>query len=193
VKAPSSRELICVDLRGMRAALVEQARARGVSPSEFLRAALADSLKSASCVVPAAPDNSSQACKARSRLSLRMSGEDRRAILASAREAGLTPGAFVAGLVAGVPVLTSGASQGEHLAALVASNAAMASLARNLGGLKSLFRQGSIEAAQEYRAMLDDVARKVRGHLQHVSAVLADLRPGRASTTAARSSGGQGV
>jgi hypothetical protein len=45
--------------------------------------------------------------------------------------AGLTPGAFVAGLVAGVSVLTSGTSRGEHLAALVASNAQMTSLARN--------------------------------------------------------------
>ena len=33
MKAPSSRELICVDLRGMKAAVVEHARARGVTPS----------------------------------------------------------------------------------------------------------------------------------------------------------------
>jgi len=97
VTAPSSRELICVDLCGMRAALVEQARARGVSPSEFLRTALADALKSGGCSVRAAP-GSCPATKARMRLSLRMSSEDRGAILADARKAGLKPGAFVAGL-----------------------------------------------------------------------------------------------
>jgi len=107
VKAPSPRELICVDLRGMRAALVEQARARGVSPSEFLRTALADALRAGGFEV-ARPDNSSQSPKARIRLSLRMSAEDRRATLVAARKAALTPGAYVAGLVAGVPMLTSG-------------------------------------------------------------------------------------
>ena len=193
MKAPSSRELICVDLRGMKAALVEQARARGVSPSEFLRAALADSLQSASCVVAAAPDNSCQAGKARTRLSLRMSVEDRSAVLAAARQAALTPGDFVTGLVAGVPVLTSGGSRGEHLAALVASNAAITTLARNLGHLTSLFRQSSIQAAQQYRAMLDEMAREVREHVQCVSAVLAALRPARASKPVTRWAGGQYV
>jgi hypothetical protein len=193
VRAPSSRELICVDLRGMKAALVEHARARGVSPSEFLRATLGEALTSGGWTAAAAPDDLSQAPRARVRLSLRMSVEDRQAVLASARQAGLTPGDYVAGLVAGVPALTSGASRGEHLAALVASNAAMATLARNLGQLTSLSRQGSARAAHENLAITDNVALEVREHVQHVSAVLADLRPGRASTTTPRSSGGQRV
>ena len=115
------------------------------------------------------------------------------AVLARARQAGLTPGAFVASLVAGVPVLTSGQSRGEHLAALVASNAEMATLARKVGQLASLFRQGSTQAAHEYRAMLDGVAHEVREHIRRVSAVLADLRPGRASKSATRLPGGQDV
>jgi hypothetical protein len=177
----------------MKAALVEQARARGMSPSEFFRAALADALTSGGCAVAVVSGDVSGAPKARIRLSLRMSVEHRQAVLASARRAGLTAGDYVAGLVAGVPVLTSGSSRGEHLAALVASNAAMATLARNLGQLTRLFRQGSARAAHEYLAMSDNVALKVGEHVQHVSAVLADLRPGRASTTTARLSGGQRV
>ena len=192
MKAPSSRELICVDLCGMRAALVEQARARGVSPSELLRAALADALNSEGCSVAAVPDSPPMP-KARIRLSLRMSGDDRRAILAGARQAGLTPGAFVASLVAGAPVLTSGQSRGEHLMALVASNAEMATLARKVGQLAILFRQGSTQAAHEYRAMLDGVVHEVRQHIRRVSAVLAELRPGRASKSATRLPGGQDV
>ena len=186
MKTPSSRELICVDLRGMRAALVEQARARGVSPSEFLRGALADAL-TAGTFVAAAPDTHSPAPKARVRLSLRMSGEDRAAVLAGARQAGMTPGAFVAGLVAAVPVLTEGRSRGEHLAALIASNAEMATLARKLGELAKLFRQGSTQAAKEYRAMLDGAVFMVREHIRRASAVLADLRPGRASSKRSQS------
>lgn len=114
--ASSRRDLLTVDLRGMKAALVEHARARGVSPSEFVRAALAEALRSAVSVVGSAPNTSPPTPEPCVRLSLRMSGEDRVAVLARARQAGLTPGAFVASLVAGVPVLTSGQSRGEHLA-----------------------------------------------------------------------------
>ena len=76
--------------------------------------------------------------------------------------------------------------------ALVASNAEMATLARKVGQLADLLRQGSTQAAHEYRVMLDGVALVVREHIRRVSAVLADLRPGRASKSANRSLGGQG-
>ena len=42
--APSSRDRISVDLRGLKAALIERARAQGASPSDFVRTALADVL-----------------------------------------------------------------------------------------------------------------------------------------------------
>jgi hypothetical protein len=44
---PSSRDRISVDLRGLRAALFEQARARGISPSDLVRAALATAIDQA--------------------------------------------------------------------------------------------------------------------------------------------------
>ena len=182
---------MCVDLRGMKAALVTQARARGVSPSELLRAALADALVSGVGGV-ATPSDISPAPVGRTRLSLRMSSEDRRACLAAARRAGLTPGDFVAGLVGGVPVLRGGQSRGEHLAALVASNAEIATLARKVGDLANLFRQGSTQAAHDYRAMLDGVAHAASEHIRRVSAVLAALRPGRASKSVIPLLGGQG-
>jgi len=193
VKTPSSRELMCVDLRGMKAALVEQARARGVSPSEFLRAALADALGPEAARVAASLDTVSVAPTAHVRLSLRMSSEDRLACLAAARQAGLTPGAFVAGLVAGVPVLKERLPRGDRLAALVASNAEMATIARKLGELVSLFRQGSTQAAHDYRVMLDGLAHEFREHVRCVSAVLAEIRPARATVPVSRFSGGQDV
>ena len=183
MKTPSSRELIRVDLRGMKAALVAQARAGGISPSEFLRTALSKALSLAGSPVAPARMTSSPAPGACIRLSLRVSGEDRAAVLAGARQAGLTPGAFVASLVAGVPRLTRGQPRGEHLAALVASNAEMATLARKVGQLASLFQQGSTPAAHEYRAMLDGVPHVVREHIRCESAVLADLRPARAQVS----------
>ena len=180
MNAPSSRELICVDLHGMKAAVVEYARARGVTPSDFVRAALTDAMGPAECsiarrpVVPSLP-----IVEARVRLSLRMSRSDAVATVAAARAAGLALGAYVSGLVAGVPALTSGHTRDEHLAALIASNADMATLGRNLGQLVSLLRQGSTRAALEYGEMLDGIGRVVHRHLALVSAVVADLRPRR--------------
>jgi hypothetical protein len=68
----------------------------------------------------------------------------------------------------------------------------MATLARNVRQLVNLFRQGSMQAAQEYRAMLDGIVHVVREHIRRVSAVLADLQPRRTSKAATRSLGGQG-
>jgi len=103
-----------------------------------------------------------------------------------ASAAGLSLGAYVAGLVAGVPVLARGAQRADHIAALVASCAEMATLSRNVHRLTGLLRQGSVRAAQEYREMLDTVAQDVRDHLALASAVLADLRPRRSGAPADR-------
>ena len=175
---PSSRDRISVDLRGLKAALFEQARARGVSPSDLVRAALATALDHAE---PSITDRSASAAvvltEDRVRLSLRMTRRQALSTMTAARAAGLSPGAYVASLVAGVPVLTSGATRSDHLAALIASSAELSTLSRNLHRLTSLLRQGAVRAAQEYREMLDTVADDVREHLTLASAVLSDLRP----------------
>lgn len=196
---PASRDRISVDLRGLRAALFEQARARGVSPSDFVRGAVAERLKQADAVSVGDPEPDAVAPKQRDkqgtenqtsrvRLSLRLSRSDALALTAQARAAGLTPGAYVAGLVAGVPVLMGGASRTVHLAALVASSAELATLSRNLHRLTGLLRQGSIRAAQEYREMLDGVVQDVQEHLTLASTTLAGLRPNRAPTPSPRRS-----
>ena len=81
----------------------------------------------------------------------------------AARDAGLLPGAFLAGLVAGVPALASGASRTDRLAALIASSAELSTLSRNIHHLTRLLRQGEVRAALEYREMLDTLGGDVRG------------------------------
>jgi ribonuclease D len=176
--APSSRDRISVDLRGLKAPLFEQARARGVSPSGLVRDALIEALGQAE---PSSFDRVAAGARLptndRVRLSLRMSREEARAILAAARHAGLAPGAYVADLVAGVPALVGGASRDEHIAALIASSAELSTLSRDIHHLTSLLRQGNVRAAQEYRERLDTLAGDVRSHLSLASGALADLRP----------------
>ena len=67
----------------------------------------------------------------------------------------MTPGAFVAGLVAGVPVLASAGHRAEHIAALIASCAELSTLSRNIHHLTSLLRQGEVRPAAGVPPMLD--------------------------------------
>lgn len=175
---PSSRDRISVDLRGLKAPLFEQARARGVSPSGLVRDALIKALgQTERPSLERVTAGARLPKEDRVRLSLRMSRKEARATLAVARQSGLAPGAFVADLVAGVPALIGGANRSEHIAALIASSAELSTLSRDIHQLTSLLRQGNVRAAQEYRERLDTLAGDVRRHLTLASSVLADLRP----------------
>ncbi|MEO6744476.1 MAG: hypothetical protein ABIN08_08360, partial [Caldimonas sp.] len=72
----------------------------------------------------------------------------------------------------------------DVMAALVASSAELSTLNRNLHHLTLLLRQGSVQAAREYRATLETLADEVRAHLRLASSALADLRPRRAAASA---------
>ena len=149
----SSRDRISVDLHGLKAALFDQVQVRGVSLSDFVRNALIDVLgRSDPLAQSRSVSNEFVSTQTRVRLSLRMRSDESSATLAAARHAGPTPGAYVAGLVAGIPALTGGASRADHVAALIASSAELSTLTRNIHHLTSLLRQGHVQAAQEYRA-----------------------------------------
>ena len=178
--ATSSRDRISVDLHGLRTALFERARARGTSPSKLVRDALSDALRQ--------PEESSHGrvaigptsdTRARARLTIRISRADAAATLDAARRAGLPLGAFIAGLVASVPVLSVGSSRGDHIVALTASCGELSTLSRNVRHLTRLLREGNVRAALEYRDMLVTLVGDIRGHLMLASGVLADLRPKR--------------
>lgn len=186
--APSSRDRLSVDLRGLKAALLERARALGVSPSALVRTLLSEALGqplAAGAHVPAV----GSACMSRDRvrLGLRMSREHACATLGAARRAGLTPGDFVGGLVMGVPVLVDGASQAHHLASLTLSSAELSTLSRHVHCLSLLLGQADADAARQYRQLLDSLAADVRGHLRLAAAALADLQPQRRRANAVAS------
>ncbi|MCV2366963.1 hypothetical protein [Roseateles oligotrophus] len=176
--APSARDRISVDLRGLKAALFEQAHTLGISPSDLVRELLAGALvqNDLPIVAPSALEPAEPA-EQRTRLSLRMSRPDAIATLSAARAAGLAPGAFVASLVAWVPVLGKGGARSDYLAALVASNAELSDLSRNIHQLTQLLRQGSVRAAQEYSELLQSLEGEVRQHLHLAATALAELRP----------------
>ena len=110
----------------------------------------------------------------------------REQLAAGARRAGLSRGAYLAGLLAGIPSLADdSASRPDRLAALNASCAELSTLSRNLHHLTTLLRQGEVRAAMQYREMLDTLGDDVREHLAMAASLLAELRPARPARVAA--------
>jgi hypothetical protein len=176
--APSSRDRITVDLHGLKATLFERASALGVSPSGLVRSLLAEALGKAATPDAEPSDRALAAAGAqRVRLCLRMDRQRAQATLEASRRAGLSLGDYVGGLVANVPVLSTGGGRTEYIAGLVASCAELSTLSRNIHRLTALLRQANVEPARPYREMLDTLAGDVRRHLELAARVLADLHP----------------
>lgn len=182
-----SRERISIDLQGLKGLLLDRSQALGMSPSTLVRTALVQALG-----VPAEPEpaglghSQHKRLSGNARLCLRMPREDIQTTLAEAKQAGLSPGSFVAELVAGAPWLVSGANKAEQLAALTGSNAHLAALSRNIHALTRLLTQSNVPKALVYRDMLDTLDGEVRRHLAQAAALLADLRPRGASAQTSR-------
>jgi hypothetical protein len=177
---------VSVDMRGLKAPLVACARAQRVSVSVLVRGAVARhlGLAEAEFVSEAGAPAGKPASTATSiKLSIRMTAVEAAQLTAGARTAGLSRGAYLSGLVANVPVLTAGASRPDHIAALVTSSAELSTLTRNLHQLTTLLRQGQVQPALRYRALLDTLAGDVRAHLVLAARTLANLQPRTSGTS----------
>lgn len=168
-----SHDFVSVDMRGLKAALVARARASRVSVSSIMRSAVERELDLEEEVAPSRSEGEPMATNT-IKMSIRLSRAEAAQLADGARAAGLSRGAYIAGLVSGVPVLSR---HPDHVAALTASCAELATLSRNINHLTMLLRQSSIRAAQEYREMLDSLTAEVRRHLSIAADALADLRP----------------
>jgi hypothetical protein len=175
----TAHDFVSVDMRGLKAALVARAQAERVSVSVLVRGAVARDLGLA---VEREPQRANMPGAGTSRaasvkLSIRMTAAEAQKIAAGARAAGLSRGAYLAGLIANVPVLSAGGGRAEHIASLMASSAELATLSRNIHRLTALLRQANVEPARPYREMLDTLAGDVRRHLELAARALADLQP----------------
>jgi hypothetical protein len=179
-------DFVTVDMRGLKAALVARAQAHRVSVSVLVRGAVARELgvaqeaESQQATAQAAGPWAATSVK----LSIRMTPDEAAHFAAGARAAGLSRGAYLAGLIANVPVLTSGVDRADHIATLVASSAELSTLSRNIHHLTALLREGNVQPALVYRDMLDTLTGDVRRHLTLAASTLADLRPRTRSTDA---------
>lgn len=177
-----SHEFVTVDLRGSKTELVARARADRVSVSSIVRSAVARELGRTG--EPATPSAESATGRADAtdrtvKLSIRLHASEAERLAAGARAAGLSRAAYLVGLIDAVPALTTIANRPNLVAAVVASTAELATLARSLRHLSALLRHGEVQAARPYREMLDTLSSDVHRHLETASTTLAQLRPRR--------------
>ena len=165
-------EFVTVDMRGLKAALVARAREQRVSVSVVVRDALTKAL-------PLEVGTSNQATAPVTgavKLSIRLTADEADRFAKGAEAARLSRGAFLSGLVDGIRVLSSG-GRTDHLSALVASNAELSTLSRNVRHLATLLARSDMRAAQQYRSMLDGLSGDVEKHLNLAGVALKQMRP----------------
>ncbi len=172
-------DFVTVDMRGLKAALVAHAQARRESVSVLVRRAVARELGQAQSLPPPITGSESIGASRQSqiKLSIRLTTSEAEKLAAGSRAAGLSRGAYLAGLVAGIPALTTGANRTEMLSALTTSNAQLSSLSRSIHALTRLLTQNNVQKALVYRDMLDTLDADIHRHLAQAAALMADLRP----------------
>ena len=182
-----SHDFVTVDMRGMKAALEARAQAERVSVSALVRRAIARELglNVEAESHPGAGAERTASGLTTVKLSVRLTLAEAEQLAAGARSTGLSRGAYLAGLVAGVPAIAAGFKRSDYLAALIASSAELSTLSRNVHHLTTLLRQGDVPAALQYRELLDGIADQVRNHLTLAAGVLVGLRPRRSNSNPA--------
>jgi hypothetical protein len=169
-----SHDFVTVDMRGLKRPLVERAQSERVSVSVVVRRAVARELNVAD---PATARHPCSVDSGSIKVSIRLSTSEARVLRARALTDGTSMGALLAGFARGIPEAAVGPARADLLRALVESSAELSTLNRNVHHLVVLLGQGSVQAAREYREMLDALTGDVRSHLQLASAALADLHP----------------
>lgn len=183
----SPHDFVTVDMRGLKVALVTCAAQRRASVSAVVRAAVTRELglEGEGGGSPVNDASGLAGSGAWTKLSIRMPRSEAERLTANARAAGLSRGAYLAGLVDRVPVLLAG-GRPEHIAALTASCAELSTLSRNVYQLTALLSAGDVQRALLYRDLLDKLADHVRKHLRLAAQTLANLQSGRRTTSSRR-------
>ena len=167
-------DFVTVDMRGLKAALVARAQVRRESVSVLVRRAVARELGQAESVpqLDAGADDIEASRASQVKLSIRLTTAEAMQLAAGSRAAGLSRGAYLSGLIAGIPALTSGASRID-----TTSNAQLSGLSRNIHALTRLLTQSNVQKALVYRDMLDALDGDIHRHLTQATALMVDLRP----------------
>jgi len=170
--APTSRDRVGVDLRGIGDAVRAAARARQITVAAFAREALIEAIGRPSRLpeVSAAELGRPEIVK----LTLRMRQPEAEALNLNANRLGLSYGEYVARLVRQRPLPMPAAERAADRAALMASCDNLAALSVDLAALMRLLRMAKSAEVEKYRRRIETVDLDIRRHLDRVSALIAD-------------------
>src|SRR5687768_10378704 len=115
-----SNDFVTVDMRGLKASLVERALSEQVSASVIVRRAVARELRTD---VPNLPKPRGFPGPKSTKVSIRLAASEAQVLAARAKADGVSMGTLIAGFTAEVPALRSSGTPVDVLAALVASSA----------------------------------------------------------------------
>lgn len=172
----AGHDFVTVDMRGLKAALLVQAKAQGLGVSAVVRRCVAGALGVEEGAF--AREDASVWKRARDsvKLSIRIAADDAQLLAVRARRACLSRGAYLQELLVGTAP-SGGPARAEQLRALLACNAEMANMSRSIRHLTGLLARGSVHAVEDSRPMLEALDADIRGHLRVAAAVLAEVRP----------------
>jgi len=184
---PSAREIFVVDLRGLKAVVLDRAREQHLTASEWARRAIGGALNARSQPVRARHAvNAKGGCFVR--ISVRLGASDAASLARLAEHEGLSKTGYLLDLigqaVAGADIFADSErvpGRRELMAALVKSNSELAAIGRNLNQVaRSLNSWPGRTTAADRDAIAATIA-AVTAHLGAASSVLEALSPRRRS------------
>lgn len=181
------RDRVTVDLRGAGPRVQELATAQGVTIAAFVRRTVLAQLEqpSASKDVFDAADASEGGPLLK--VTLRLPTAHVLLLRMRARRADVSQGAYVAGLIEGMPLLLASSDRREATAALLRSTDQLAVISTDVRAFMRLLKRGASPELESYRARIMSLPEELRSHLAIACEFLSEVsKPGPARSAARR-------
>lgn len=187
IVAADARDRVTIDLRGLGAALHACASARQVTVAALARLAIAAMLREDSAADARVVDDGQPALDSHRvlKVTIRLSVAHAVRLATRARAADVSQGAYVAGLIDGLPPQIRPRDHSELIAGLAASTTELAAVAADINAFMRMLAHDSQRVAPQTQERWYRFAEEIRDHLTLTSATLSALRPaGRRGPTA---------
>ncbi len=168
------RERVTIDLRGIGLRLHAHAAACGKTTASVVRAAVVEMLDAEGASEE--PGVGAKPVDARAvKVTVRVGILHAVRLAHCARRAGVSQGAFLAGLLDGMPPGPRPIDHGAAVSALADSTQKVAAMSADITGFIRLIRNVKSDEAEKYRATLMTLSADVRLHLEVASRLMAGL------------------
>ena len=179
--AADARDRVTIDLRGLGAALHACASARQVTVAALARLAIAAMLRGDSARDAHVANDGQPAVEPHRviKVTIRLSVAHAVRLATRARAADVSQGAYVAGLIDGLPPQIRPRDHAELIAGLAASTTELAAVAADINAFMRLLTHDSERVAPQTQERWYRFAEDIRDHLTLASDTLSALRPAR--------------